>query len=148
MCLEFLQWAMHFVCDKTRAHFGYTFPSKTDARETVKDFNAFIKRQYGKDILIWHTDGEKSLEKAEFGNWLREEGFIYETTAPYSPSQNGPVERAGGVIIRKGRAMRIEAKIPENLWPEFFNTAVYITNRTPTKQLGWLTTRSFTPGTW
>ena len=35
--------------------------------------------------------------------------------------------------------MRIEAKLPENLWPEFFKSAVYITNRTPTKQLGWLT---------
>ena len=87
---------LHFVCDKTRVHFGYTFPSKTDARETVKDFSAFVKRQYGKEILIWHTDGEKSLEKAEFGDWLREEGYIYETTAPYSPSQNGPAERAGG----------------------------------------------------
>ena len=133
------EWAMHFLCDKVRAHFGYTFPSKTDARETVKDFKAFVKRQYDKEILIWHTDGEKSLEKAEFGDWLRKEGYIYETTAPYSPSQNGPAERAGGVIIRKARAMRIEAKLPENLWPEFFNTAVYITNRTPTKQLGWLT---------
>jgi hypothetical protein len=133
------QWGMHFLCDKTRVHFGYTFASKIDARDTVKTFTAFVLRQYKVDILIWHTDGEKALTKKEFGDWLHDEGFTYETTAPDTPSQNGPSERSGGVIMARARAMRIEAKLPANLWPELFNTAIYITNRTPTKQLGWLT---------
>ena len=133
------EWAMHFMCDKVRSHYGYTFRKKSDARATVQDFTAFVKRQYDQDILVWHTDGEKVLEQRSFGDWLREEGFIFETSAPYTQAQNGSAERAGGVIMRKARAMRIEAKLPENLWPEFFKSAVYITNRTPTKQLGWLT---------
>ena len=133
------QWAMHFLCDKAQTHYGYTFANKSDARETVKDFDAFVKRQYKVEILIWHTDGEKALDKAEFDNWLLTEGFLFETTAPYSSSQNGRAERAGGLIMRKARAMRIEAKVPTDLWPEFFKSAVYIANRTPTKQLGWLT---------
>jgi hypothetical protein len=41
--------------------------------------------------------------------------------------------------MARSRATRIEAKLPTNLWPELFKTAVYTTNRTPTKQLGWLT---------
>ena len=57
----------------------------------------------------------------------------------YTPAQNGAAERAGGVIMRKARAMRIEAQMPESLWPKFFKAAIYITNRTPTKPLGWLT---------
>src|ERR1700684_2188175 len=130
---------MHFMCDKVRSHYGYTFRKKSDARATVQDFTAFVKRLYDQDILVWHTDGEKALEQRSFGDWLREEGFIFETSAPYTQAQNGSAERAGGVIMRKARAMRIEAKLPENLWPEFFKSAVYITNRTPTKQLGWLT---------
>ncbi|OXV05301.1 hypothetical protein Egran_06931, partial [Elaphomyces granulatus] len=133
------QWAMHFLCDKSQTHYGYTFANKSDARETVKDFDAFVKRQYKVEILIWHTDGEKALEKAEFDNWLLTEGFLFETTAPYSSSQNGRAERAGGLIMQKARAMRIDAKVPKDLWPEFFKSAVYIANRTPTKQLGWLT---------
>ena len=90
------QWAMHFLCDKTGAHFGYTFTSKTDARETVKTFTAFVSRQFEVEILIWHTDGEKALSKREFGDWIHDEGFLYETTAPDTPSQNGPAERSGG----------------------------------------------------
>ena len=130
-------WAMHFLCDKARTHYGYTFPQKLDARPALKNFTAFVKRQYKVEIQIWHTDGEKTMEKHEFGLWIRSEGYVYEFTAPDTPSQNGPAERAGGVIMRKARAMRIEAKMPSNLWPEFFKTAIYITNRTPTRQLKW-----------
>jgi transposase InsO family protein len=133
------KWALHFLCDKTRAYFGYTLKTKSDAREAVKDFAAFIKRQYGYDILAWHTDNEKSLEEAEFGQWIRIEGYIYETSAPYTPAQNGPAERSGGVIIQKSRALRIEGKLPANLWPETHKAAIYIINRTPTEQLDWKT---------
>ena len=76
------------------------------------------------------------MEKHEFGLWIRPEGYIYEFTAPDTPSENGPAER---VIMRKARAMRIEAKMPSNIWPRFFKTAIYITNRTPTRQLEWMT---------
>ena len=41
--------------------------------------------------------------------------------------------------MARARATRIEAKLPTNLWPELFKTAIYTTNRTPTKRLGWLT---------
>ena len=132
------EWALHFLCDKTRVNLGFTFPKKTYARQAIKDLVAFVKRQ-NQIILIWHTDGEKTLEDSDFAAWLRTEGFVYETIAPYTSEQNGPAERSGGVIFRKARAMRIEAQMPENLWPEFFKAAIYITNRTPTKQLGWLT---------
>jgi hypothetical protein len=40
----------------------------------------------------------------------------------------------------RARAMRIEAHLPEDLWPEACKTAPYLLNRTPTtKQLGWKT---------
>jgi hypothetical protein len=39
----------------------------------------------------------------------------------------------------RARAMRIEANLPDDLWPESCKTAPYLLNRTPTKQLGWKT---------
>ena len=37
----------------------------------------------------------------------------------------------------KGRALRIDAKLPHYLWPECFAAGVYLANRTPTYRLGW-----------
>jgi hypothetical protein len=43
------------------------------------------------------------------------------------------------VIITKARTIRIEARLPEELWPEVFKAAAYLANRTPRKALGWQT---------
>jgi len=66
-------------------------------------------------------------------------GILPERTAPDTPDQNGPSERSGGVIVGKARRLRIDALLPEDLWPEFIRTAVYLMNRSPTRILDWQT---------
>lgn len=71
--------------------------------------------------------------------WTHEDGLIAERTAPDTPDQNGPSERSGGIITSKARRLRIDAKLPEDLWPECIRAAVYLMNRSPSKTLGWMT---------
>ena len=42
-------------------------------------------------IHIGHTDREKALNKKEFGDWIHDEGFLYETTAPSFSASNRKV---------------------------------------------------------
>ena len=39
----------------------------------------------------------------------------------------------------KACAIRIEAKLSEDLWPEMVWTAGYLANRLPSKSLNWMT---------
>ena len=39
----------------------------------------------------------------------------------------------------KAHAIRIKAKLPEDLWPEIVWTAGYLANRSPSKSLNWIT---------
>jgi hypothetical protein len=48
-------------------------------------------------------------------------------------------EQSGGVIVGKARRLRIDTLLPEDLWPEFIRTAVYLINRSPTRILDWQT---------
>jgi len=43
------------------------------------------------------------------------------------------------VIITKAHAMRIEANLPANMWPEIVKAAGYVSNQTPVKRLDWKT---------
>ena len=43
------------------------------------------------------------------------------------------------MIIVKAYAICIEAKLPENLWPEMVWTTGYLANRSPSKSLNWMT---------
>jgi hypothetical protein len=53
------------------------------------------------------------------------------------PIYHGAAERSGGLIITKARLIRINANLPENLWPEVIIAAGYLVNRMPCKQLDW-----------
>ena len=89
-------------------------------------------------MRILYLDGEKALGK-RFDRWVARKGLSIEESAPYTQAQNGPAERSGGVIIQKARCMRVHAGLPEELWPEPVQTAAYVTNRTPSRQLNWKT---------
>ena len=75
----------------------------------------------------------------EFNKWAAERGITLKRLALNTQLQNGPAERSGGVIIQKGRCVRVEAHLPEELWPEVYKAAAYLLNRTPSKGLEWKT---------
>ena len=61
-----------------------------------------------------------------------DEGIIIETSAPYSPSQNGVAERFNRTLLELARAMLISKNLPTFLWDEAVAHAAYLRNRAPT----------------
>jgi transposase InsO family protein len=68
----------------------------------------------------------KNLQVEEF---LEEEGIKHEFSAPYTPQQNGVVERKNRTLIDMARTMLGEFKTPERFWSEAMNTACHTINR-------------------
>jgi transposase InsO family protein len=119
-------------------HTGYThvYALKDKKSETVmekfREYKAEVENQLGKSIKRLRTDGG-----GEYGKWmasyLKEHGIIHETTAPYSPEQNGVAERANRTIIERVKAIISEGKLDKRLWMELVAAVVYLKNRSPTK---------------
>jgi hypothetical protein len=61
--------------------------------------------------------------------YLEEEGIKHEFSAPYTPQQNGVVERKNMMLIDMARTMLGEFKTPERFWSEAVNTACHTINR-------------------
>ena len=131
-------WVLHFLDDFSRMNFVYTLATKSELTNAVKQFMAYVKRQYNVQVRRMHCNGERSLGN-NFVQWVADEGIDFQTSAPYTPTQNGAAERSGGVIMVKAHAIRIKAKLPEDLWPEMVRTAGYLANRSPSKSLNWMT---------
>ncbi|MCO5550300.1 hypothetical protein L7F22_003783 [Adiantum nelumboides] len=70
-----------------------------------------------------------------FARWCKSEGIRRQLTTPYTPSQNGVVERKNRTIMEMARTMLAHASLPRSYWAEACNTAVYIQNRSPTHAL-------------
>ena len=126
------QWITHLLDEATYTQYAYTHKNKNDTLSCLEHFRKYIKHRYGRDLVIVHLDGERTLG-TDFDTWTMDGGILPERTAPDTPDQNGPSERSGGVIVGKARRLRIDALLPEDLWPEFIRTAVYLMNRSPTR---------------
>jgi transposase InsO family protein len=51
------------------------------------------------------------------------------TSSPYTPQQNGVVERKNRTLLDMARTMLDEYKTPDRFWVEAINTACYSINR-------------------
>jgi hypothetical protein len=62
-------------------------------------------------------------------DFLAQKGIKHETSAPYTPQQNGRAERLNRIIKERIRVLLFEAEAGPELWPEALATVVYLLNR-------------------
>ena len=62
-------------------------------------------------------------------DYIDELSITHELSAPYTPQQNGVVERKNRTLIEMCRTMLNEYKTPRKFWPEAIDTACHVINR-------------------
>jgi len=65
----------------------------------------------------------------EFQTLLVKNQIKHETSAPYSPHQNGTAERSWRTLFEMARSLLLESGLPKNLWTYAVMTATHIRNR-------------------
>lgn len=113
---------------------AYFIKHKSDTLECFVRYNNVIKTKFGHSVNALHVDNGSEYTNKELEMYMMKEGIELETTAPYTPEQNGRCERENRTIMESVRTMLISANAPHYLWAEAANTAIYILNRTPSKQ--------------
>jgi transposase InsO family protein len=69
------------------------------------------------------------FKNSQIEGFLEEEGIKHEFSSPYTPQQNGVVERNNRTLLDMARTMLDEYKTPGQFWAEAINTACYSINR-------------------
>jgi hypothetical protein len=72
---------------------------------------------------------------AEFASYCTDEGIQHHYSVPYSPQQNGVIERRNQTVVGMARALLKQRGMPAVLWGEAVVTAIYILNCLPNKAL-------------
>ena len=70
-----------------------------------------------------------------FAKFLQSCGIKAQYTMPGTPKQNGVVERRNRILMDMVRSMISITKLPQSLWGEALQTAMYILNRVPSKSV-------------
>jgi transposase InsO family protein len=123
------KYVMNFVDDHSGAIFLYPLKRKSDAVKCLKLFLADSKK-YGAVKALRSDNGTEYVNK-EFQDVLLDNGIEHQTSAPYSPHQNGRAERSWRSLFEMARCMLNENGLPKSLWPYALLHASYIRNRCP-----------------
>jgi transposase InsO family protein len=75
------------------------------------------------------SDNGTEFKNSQIEGFLEEEGIKHEFSSPYTPQQNGVVERKNITLLDMARTMLDEYKTPDRFWTKAINTAGYSINR-------------------
>ena len=126
---------LHYYCTYSGVHVVERLFSKADINSSIPATITFMEKQFNCSVKQLHMDDERGLSDA-FQAWVNRTGRLFNPTAPYTAEQAGPIERSHRTLGEKQRFLGIEAQLPEELYPEFWSTAAYLANRTPTRSRG------------
>ena len=109
---------------------GYSFlRDKSEVHGIFKKFTKRSQNEFDVKIKRVRSDNGTEFKNTNIEKFLDEEEIKHEFSVPYTPQQNGVVERKNRMLIEAARAMLDEYKTQTNYWAEVVNTTAYIFTR-------------------
>jgi len=124
-----------FIDDYSRKTWAYFLKQKSDVFDAFKKFKAFVENESGYKIKAMRSDRGGEFTSKEFEKFCEENGIHRPLTVPYTPQQNGVVERKNRSLLNMARSMLKSKRIPKEFWAEAVECAVYLANRSPTRSV-------------
>lgn len=121
------------VDDFSRVMWVYMLKSKDEAFDAFRKFRAQIEDGPEKKIKTLRTDRGGEFMSKQFLSYCEEAGIYRQFTAPFSPQQNGVVERRNRTVVEMARSFLKEKRMPAMFWGEAVRHSVYILNKLPTR---------------
>jgi transposase InsO family protein len=123
------KYGLVIVDDFSRFTWVFFLQDKSEAQGIVKKFTRRAQNEYELKIKNVRSDNGLEFRNTNIEEFLDEKGSKHEFSAPYTPQQNGIVERKNRTLIEAARTMLDEYKTLDIFWAESFNTACHAINR-------------------
>lgn len=94
-----------------------------------------FKHNSQKKIKIFQSDGGTEFVNRYVRRLLEENGTLHCLSCPYTPQQNGRVERKHRHVVETELAMLFNGHVPPAYWVDAFSSSIYIINQLPTPVL-------------
>jgi hypothetical protein len=123
------KYCLVIMDDYSRFTWVFFLQEKSQTQETLKRFLRRAQNEFGLRIKKIRSDNGTEFRNSQIEGFLEEEGIKHEFSSPYTPQQNGVVERKNRTLLDMARTMLDEYKTPDRFWAEATNTACYSINR-------------------
>src|SRR6266487_4061453 len=118
--------------DATRHRWMFFIQNKDDIYHVIVYFINHLINQGMTPSAFARSDWALEIDSKELQSFMSTKGCKWEPSAAYNQHQDGTSERAIQIILRRMRAVMIQAKLPPKLWAEIGQSVTYLTNISPT----------------
>lgn len=122
-----------FTDDFSRMSWVFFLKLKSETFDNFQRFKALVEKPNDRCIKALCMDRGGVFLSNEFSIFCEENGIHRDLTAPYTPEQNGVVERKNHTVVEMARSLLKAKGLPNEYWPEAVTTAVYLLNISPTR---------------
>lgn len=130
------KYFLTLVDDHSRAVWTILISTKQHVTHSLQEFYAYVQTQFNTHVKCIITDNGGEFLNAELSSFLAKNGVIHQTTCPYTPQQNGRVERKHRNLLEMTRALKFQSAVPNSFWGDCLLTATYLLNRIPSPVIG------------
>lgn len=123
------------VDDFSRYMWVYFLKTKDEALKVFKNFRTKVEKETEKRIKVFRSDRGGEFTSNDFKEYCEGAGIERHYTTPYTPQQNGVVERRNRTVVEMARSCLKEMNLPRKMWGEAIRHSIYILNRVPTRAL-------------
>ena len=113
----------------------YFMKLKYEVADIFVKFKAWVETQSRCKMQVIRSDNGTKDTFEKFNKFCEDAGIEHQLTAPYTPQQNGVVERKNRTLMEMARSLLCDKGLPKKFWAEAVNTVVFLLNRLPTKAL-------------
>jgi IS30 family transposase len=122
------KYCLIIMDDYSRFTWVFFLQEKSQTQETLKKFLRQAQNEFRLRIKKIRSDNGTKFKNSQIEGFL-EEGIKNEFSSPYTPQQNGVVERKNRTPMDMARTILEEYKTLDQFWVEAINTACYSINR-------------------
>lgn len=123
------------IDDYSRYMWSILLKEKSETFEKFKSFKKLVEQETLEKIRTFRTDRGGEFVSHEFNEFCAESGIIRHLTDPYTPQQNGVVERRNRTLMEMTRSILKHMLVPNYLWGEATRHSTYVLNRVATRVL-------------
>jgi transposase InsO family protein len=123
------KYGLVIVHDFSRFTWVLFLQDKIETQGTLKRFLRRAQNEFELKVKMIRSDNGSEFKNLQVEEFLEEEGIKHEFSAPYTPQQNGVVERKNRTLIDMARIMLGEYKTLERFWSEAVNIACHAISR-------------------
>lgn len=124
----------YLLCKDHESEYCYIelVKDKKEVFEKLAKIIVSFESESDQTIRAMQSDNGSEFINDKVNTLLLKEGIRHQTSANYTPQQNGIVEREMRTLGGMARTMLLASDLPLELWDEAISTACYLKNRLPT----------------